>query len=128
MKRLLPFLLLPVLLLGCASPLGRTGGVVEDARLRIAPNVAGSLRIVDARMAKGASDVYRLQLTFENLRSSPVRFFYRVSWLDASGMEIPSTLSSWRADALGPRELRPVSAVAPSAGAVDFLVQVQAEK
>lgn len=128
MKRLLPLLLLPVLLLGCASPLGRTGGVVEDARLRIAPNVAGSLRIVDARMAKGASDVYRLQLTFENLRSSPVRFFYRVSWLDASGMEIPSTLSSWRADALGPRELRPVSAVAPSAGAVDFLVQVQAEK
>lgn len=128
MKRLLPLLLLPALLLGCASPLGRTGGVVEDARLRIAPNVAGSLRIVDARMAKGASDVYRLQLTFENLRSSPVRFFYRVSWLDASGMEIPSTLSSWRADALGPRELRPVSAVAPSAGAVDFLVQVQAEK
>lgn len=128
MKRLLPLLLLPALLLGCASPLGRTGGGVEDARLRIAPNVAGSLRIVDARMAKGASDVYRLQLTFENLRSSPVRFFYRVSWLDASGMEIPSTLSSWRADALGPRELRPVSAVAPSAGAVDFLVQVQAEK
>ena len=128
MKRLLPLLLLPCLLLGCASPLGRTDGVADDARLRIAPNIAGSLRIVDARMAKGASDVYRLQLTFENLRSDATRFFYRVSWIDESGMEIPSTLSSWRADALGPYELRPISAVAPSPAAVDFLVQVQAEK
>ncbi len=128
MKRLLPLLLLPALLLGCSSPLGRTDGVPADARLRVAPNIAGSLRIVDARMAKGDSDVYRLQLTFENLRSSATRFFYRVSWMDESGLEIPSTLSSWRADALGPNELRPISAVAPSAAAVDFLVQVQAEK
>lgn len=45
---------------------------------------------------------------------------YRFDWIDSSGMQITTSLSSWKTLSLAAKENRLISAVAPTPDAVDF--------
>ena len=73
--------------------------------------------VIEARTPEGFLDV---QMRGYNKAYSAKRFEYRVEWLDAAGMTIPTKTSVWRScSALGKSEVS-FRFIAPRKEAVDF--------
>ena len=99
-----------------------------DRRVTVAPNLGTDVWVTDVRLAKGPSSHFTLQANVVNNTSGVVRMDYRVEWLDATGMAIPSVVSTWQPMAMAPRAVVPLQATAPAPEAVDFRFYVQAAR
>ena len=99
-----------------------------DRRVTVAPNLGTAVWVTDVRLAKGPSSHFTLQANVVNNTDGVVRMDYRVEWLDATGMVIPSVVSTWQPIAAAARAVIPLQATAPVPEAVDFRFYVQAAR
>ncbi len=99
-----------------------------DRRVTVAPDMGAAVWVTDVRLAKGPSSHFTMQANVVNNTSGVVRMEYRVEWLDAAGMAIPSVVSTWQPMSAAPRAVVPLQATAPTPDAVDFRFYVQAER
>ncbi len=120
--------ILAALAAACALALGGCTSLhtaPDDRRVTVAPALGDSIWVTDVRMAKGRSQCYTLQANIANNTSSVAQLEYCVIWLDSTGMEISTLLSGWQFASLAPREVRGLTATAPSPDACDFRFYVQ---
>ena len=121
MKSFLMFGLLVSTCIGCVSyhtpPM--------DRRVTVAPDLGTYVWVTDVRLAKGVSQHYTFQANVVNNTSCIVKMEYKVVWLDANGLEIPSVVSTWQPMSAAARDIVSLSATAPSPDAVDFRFYVK---
>ncbi|WP_404424927.1 DUF1425 domain-containing protein [Nibricoccus sp. IMCC34717] len=135
MKAFLPLALLAVLLgAGCAT---QNVNTVSRANEQAAPNfiadkrvvtdasLAGKVRILAVNEGKVSGDHLKIQVRIENNKSKTVMFRYRVEWVDANGMMLPTPTDLWKPFTLQGREQSVIEAVAVSPKAVDFVLKIQ---
>lgn len=99
-----------------------------DRRVTIAPDLGTSIYVTDVRCVKGSSDCYTFQAKVVNNTSSERAVEWKVVWLDADGMEIDSTVSSWAARMIQPYEVCALKGTAPTKAAVDMMFYVRKAK
>lgn len=96
-----------------------------DRRVTVSPDIRAEAWVTDIRLAKGASQQYTLQANVVNNTDGDLRLEYRIVWLDAGGVSIPTLLSDWQSVSAAAREIVGLTATAPSPEAVDFRLYVQ---
>lgn len=96
-----------------------------DRRVTVAPDLGTYIWVTDVRLAKGVSQHYTFQANVVNNTSGIVKMEYKVVWLDANGLEIPSVVSTWQPMSSAARDIVGVTATAPSPDAVDFRFYVK---
>ena len=99
-----------------------------DRRVTIAPDLGKSIYVTDVRCTKGSSDCYTFQANVVNNTSSERPVEWKVVWLDADGMEIDSTVSTWAARMIQPYEICALKGTAPTKAAVDMMFYVRRAK
>ena len=101
---------------------------VADKRVITDSTLAGSLGILNVNQVRVSTDLLKIQVQLENLKSSTMNFRYRVEWYDQDGMKIDSPTDLWKPITLQGRETSTISSVATSPRAVDFVVKFQEVK
>ena len=96
-----------------------------DRRVTVSPDLGSRVWVTDVRLTKAKSQHYTLQANVANNTDGVVRMEYKVVWLDSSGAEIPSVVSTWQPMSAAARNVAGLTATAPSPEAVDFRLYVQ---
>lgn len=121
-RRLMMFGLLASCFAGCVSyhtpPL--------DRRVTVAPEMGTAIWVTDVRLSRVGSQQSTLQANVVNNTDGVVRMKYKVVWLDGTGTEINSVVSTWLPISAAPRDVVGLKSTAPSPMAVDFRLFVQA--
>lgn len=96
-----------------------------DARVTLAPGLSSGIYVTSVRCMRNEAGYCLFQANVVNNSKRVARLEYKVQWLDETGMEIESAVSSWQSMAVLPREIKGLSAVAASKDAVDFRFYVR---
>lgn len=104
---------------GCAvAP--ETGDVPVDRRVTLAADLADDVVVTDLRCVRGQSGHLELQANVVNNLAEDRGVEWRIVWLDASGLEIESAVSTWTKRMVSPKDIAEIRCTAPSERAVDF--------
>ena len=115
-KFLLSVSLLMLLVSGCAhNPIPQA-----DARVKLVGGLGSSVYVSDVLCVRNQAGYCLLQANMVNNSKKQARVEYKVQWLDGTGMEIESLVSTWQMIAVQPGEIKGLSAVAPNKEASDF--------
>lgn len=96
-----------------------------DRRVTVASELGDDLYITDIKCAKGNTDYYVFQANVVNNTRSILMLQYRLVWLDANAIEIPSVQGRWQRFSVAPKDIGSLRAVAPTPAAVDFRFYVK---
>ena len=91
-----------------------------DARVTLAPNLGKSIHVTSVRCMRNQAGYCLFQANVVNNSRRMARLEYKVQWLDETGMEIESVVSTWQNMAVQPGEIKGLSAVASAKEAADF--------
>lgn len=104
---------------GCAvAP--ETGDVPVDRRVTLAADLADDVVVTDLRCVRGQGGHLELQANVVNNLAEDRGVEWRIVWLDASGLEIESAVSTWTKRMVSPKDIAEIRCTAPSERAVDF--------
>jgi uncharacterized protein YcfL len=81
-------------------------------------------RVVQSAIARGDNGLLQATITLENLKKD-CQIEYRYRWLDDQGIEVRSGTSIWTPLAVGSRESKLLSGIAPSKAAADFILDIR---
>jgi len=109
------------LLGGCAS----TTVPPADMRVTIAADLADDIQVVGLKCVRDAGGYLELQSTLVNRKATDCEIEWRVAWLGADGLEIPSAVSNWSKRMLSANDVGGMRNVAPSKDAVDFRLNLR---
>lgn len=119
MKKLFYVALFAGLAAGCVmSP--DVADVPVDRRVTLAADLANDVVVTDLRCVRGTSGFLEFQAGVVNNLTEDRGIEWRVVWLDASGLEIPSAVSNWAKRMISPKDIAEIRNVAPSQTAADF--------
>lgn len=132
MKPYYLLLLLPLLAIGCSTPVN----TVEPQNPQATPEIVDSrVEIFDNSLARRLSLVQvaeaedngflRIQATFRNRQVRPRSFAYKFDWIRENGMEVTSPASVWRRSHVEGGQTVSVSALAPTTDVVDFRLSLR---
>jgi len=96
-----------------------------DTRVTIAADLADDVQVVSLKCVRDAGGHLELQSTLLNRTGVECGVEWRVSWLAADGMEIPSAVSEWAKCQLSPNDVTGVRNVASARDAVDFRLHLR---
>ncbi len=96
-----------------------------DARVTLAPGLGSSIYVTSVRCTRNQAGYCLFQANVVNNSRKMARVEYKVQWLDETGMEIESVVSTWQNMAVQPGEIKGLSAVAAGKEAVDFRFYVR---
>jgi len=82
------------------------------------------LRLAEVRVDRSPGGPLRAQVDVSNETSRVKRFSYKFEWLDAAGVLIYSTQSTWIPASVPPGGIATIRSVAPTDAAADFRLQV----
>lgn len=101
-----------------------------DRRVTVAADLGSDIWVTDVRCAKGASDQdhYVFQANMVNNTSSKLAVTYRVTWLDASGVQVDSLMSHWQHKVILPKDIVALKSVAPTPDTADFRFYVMRDR
>ena len=97
-----------------------TGDVPVDRRVTLAADLADDVVVTDLRCVRGQSGHLELQANVVNNLAEDRGVEWRIVWLDASGLEIESAVSTWAKRMVSPKDIAEIRCTAPSEKAVDF--------
>jgi len=109
------------LLVGCAS----TSLPPADSRVTIAADLADDIQVMSLKCVRDAGGYLELQSTLVNRKAVDCEIEWRVVWLGADGLEIPSAVSNWSKRQLSANDVGGMRNVAPSRDAVDFRLNLR---
>lgn len=110
---------LGVLAVGCTTSAVSTAHP-EDCRVTIAADLASDMAVTGIRCVRNAGGFLEMQANVVNRLSSDRGIEWRIVWLDANGIEIPSAVSNWTKRMVTAMDFAEVRNVAPSQNAADF--------
>lgn len=135
MKSLLVFAALASALLaaGCATSVNTvsraqpqaTPNYVEDQRVITDASLGRKVAIVSVNESKVSTNLLNIQVTLENRSNKPQAFTYKFDWIGQDGMELSGPTGGWKQTQLEGREVRAVSAIAPTPAAADFRLKLR---
>jgi len=96
-----------------------------DMRVTIAADLADDVQVVGLKCVRDAGGYLELQSTLVNRKTGDCEVEWRVVWLGADGLEIPSAVSGWTKRLLSATEVAGMRNVAPSRDAVDFRLSLR---
>ncbi len=102
-----------------------TPNYVADQRVITDASLSRKLGIVSVNQATVSGNLLQIQVTLENRSTRPQAFTYKFDWIAQDGMELSGPTTGWRQIQLQGREVRAVSAIAPSPAAADFRLKVR---
>ena len=97
-----------------------TGDVPVDRRVTLAADLADDMVVADLRCVRGQSGHLELQANVVNNLAEDRGVEWRIVWLDASGLEIESVVSTWAKRMISAKDIVEIRCTAPSDKAVDF--------
>lgn len=116
---------------GCASPVENTVTASQPAGVSATIDTAHVINdrklgvfVSDIRETLAPNGIRQLSIDFTNSRNSGRGGYYKIEWYDASGMDLPSSLSFWKRIKLEGRGTITEAVTAPSAKAVDFKIKL----
>lgn len=118
-------MLLAGLVAGCCFAGCRSRPPV-DPRVAVAPELESVVAVTDVRLTRGQSQQLTVQVSLVNETTDVVPLEYKTVWLDATGAQLASVVSSWQPKSVAPRDAVFLTATAPGPTAVDFRTYVQA--
>ena len=121
LRKLIPLALAALAAAGCVS----YHTPPADRRITLSPDLGDAVLVTDVRLVRDTSTHYTVQANVANCTDGIVAMEYNVTWLDESGAEIPSVVSTWQPMSAAPRTVVGLTATAPSPEAVDFRLYVQ---
>ena len=110
---------LAALAAGCTMP-PATNDVPVDRRITLAADLADDVVVTDLRCVRGQSGHLEFQANVVNNLSEDRGVEWRIVWLDSSGLEIESVVSTWAKRMISPKDVAEIRRTAPSEKAVDF--------
>ena len=110
---------LGVLAVGCTSSAVSTAHPV-DCRVTIAADLADDMTVAGLRCVRNPGGYLEMQANVVNNLANDRGIEWRIVWLDANGIELPSAVSNWTKRMVAPKDFAEVKCVASSLQAVDF--------
>ena len=124
--RYLAFLLVPLLLVGCATATSDLSPE-DQAVLRFdSVSLDGRVEILEVNRAQ-AGDLIRSQVLLRNRSAFALSYQYKFRWYDRNGFEIAPDGEPWQPRRVAGRSEDRVQGVAPNPSAVRFEVWVREE-
>ena len=102
-----------------------TPSYVADQRVITDSTLGRKVGIVSVNESKVSTNLLKIQVTLENRSSKPQAFTYKFDWIAQDGMELTGPTGGWKQVQLEGREVRAVSAIAPSPAAADFRLKLR---
>jgi len=124
MKTELVIVLAALLLGGCATPTERIPAPV-DRRVTLASDLADDILVNDIRCVRGVGNCLTFQATVINRKASDCGIEWRVVWLDGSGIEIESAVSTWRKVMVAQQDVATLWGTASTPAAADMRFYVR---
>lgn len=110
---------LGVLAVGCTTS-AVSAAHPADCRVTIAADLASDMTVVGLRCVRNAGGYLEMQANVVNNLTNDRGIEWRIVWLDANGLELPSAVSNWTKRMVAPKDFAEVKCVAASLEAVDF--------
>jgi uncharacterized protein YcfL len=102
-----------------------TPSYVNDQRVVTDSTLGRKVAIVSVNETKVSGNLLKIQVTLENRSSKPQAFTYKFDWIGQDGMELSGPTGGWKQVQLQGREVRAVSAIAPTPNAADFRLKLR---
>jgi uncharacterized protein YcfL len=102
-----------------------TPSYVADQRVITDASLGRKVAIVSVNESKVSTNLLKIQVTLENRSSKPQAFTYKFDWIAQDGMELSGPTTGWQQIQLEGREVRAVSAIAPTPTAADFRLKLR---
>ncbi len=102
-----------------------TPDYVADQRVITDSTLARKVAIVSVNQSTVSNNLLKIQVTLENRSSKPQAFTYKFDWIAQDGMELSGPTGGWKQVQLQGREVRAVSAIAPTPAAADFRLKLR---
>ena len=111
--------ILSLALAGCTSP-NISVAPPPDRRITLAADLAADVLVTDVRCVRDAGGYLEFQANVVNNMATDRGIEWRIVWLDANGLELPSAVSNWAKLMVSPKDIAEVRCVAASQAAADF--------
>lgn len=98
--------------------------VVADKRVITDPGLNRAVSIVGVNEANVADGFLKIQIELLNRTTSTQNFKYQIEWFDAAGMVVKTPTTAWIDRQILPQQTLAITAVAPTASAKDFRIQL----
>lgn len=102
-----------------------TPDYVPDQRVITDSSLSRKVGIVFVNQSTVSGNLLKIQVTLENRSSKPQAFTYKFDWIAQDGMELSGPTGGWKQIQLQGREVRAVSAIAPTPAAADFRLKLR---
>lgn len=102
-----------------------TPDYVPDQRVITDSSLSRKVGIVSVNQSTVSGNLLKIQVTLENRSSKPQAFTYKFDWIAQDGMELSGPTGGWKQIQLQGREVRAVSAIAPTPAAADFRLKLR---
>ena len=96
---------------------------ISDKRIITDSSLADSAKIKTLNVVRGGG-LLKVQVEVFNSTSEPKNINYKFSWIDNNGMSVSSPASAWQTLVMEGKEVRFISAVAPSENVNDFTLKL----
>ena len=94
--------------------------IIDDKRINTDDTLRQRAAVIKLNEATVAHGLLKVQVEVQNRTNARQLINYRFDWIDASGMQIETPMSNWKAVSLAGQESKLISAVSPTPDAVDF--------
>ena len=110
------------MLQGCSTA---PPSALKDPRIRVTSPFKWDVSIVAISNRLNRGGLEEMQVEIFNKESKTRRGEYKVQWFDEAGFEIKSNMSIWKFCSVNGNSSYPISAVAPSQKAKDFILNIR---
>jgi len=98
---------------------------VDLTRVTTDPSLKRKVYVVGMNESYVSGNMLKVQAELQNKTNSYQEFYYAFDWFDVDGMLVSSPTGGWRPSGIQARELKAITAVAPTPKTVDFRLKLR---
>jgi uncharacterized protein YcfL len=98
---------------------------VDLTRVTTDPSLKRKVYVVGMNESYVSGNMLKVQAELQNKTNSYQEFYYTFDWFDVDGMLVSSPTGGWRPSGIQARELKAITAVAPTPKTVDFRLKLK---
>lgn len=97
----------------------------QSTQVKVNSTIFGrQFRVTQSAIARGDNGLLQATVSLENMKKD-CQIEYRYRWLDGNGIEVRSGMSIWVPLAVGSRETKLCTGIAPSKAVADFILDMR---
>jgi len=98
---------------------------IDLTRVTTDPSLKRKVYVVGMNESFVSGNMLKVQAELQNKTNSYQNFHYAFDWFNVDGMRVSSPTGGWRPSGIQARELKAISAVAPTPDTVDFRLKLR---